>query len=343
MYTTNKKKVNMKLCKYIVIVKYNIINCFLIKCVVRWINSIYTWRSKFIKINYSFDFMKYKATRGIPVTVLNLKTKESFEYLSIVEAARSLGVYPNKVRRIIRKDKPYLEHYSIITKDYINLNDIGIFNLLYILCVKCLTRIYKTIRINIAIIMYILFWVILGIILYKYILYLIITLKDIYYEYLYTICEIKINYLNRMLEHRSLSHNKGCIESISTRIFAYKSVNFYNGLEFDCIHSYKSSNLKYNIYQPIINEINLDFRTSFSEISSSPVIERIDINKVFNKIIEDTTHIVESNNSLGINNNRDSLKLDTFSLRDDIKNKELLNYQSNILYLLINKLSPSIY
>jgi hypothetical protein len=50
-------------------------------------------------------------------------------------------------------------------------------------------------------------------------------------------------------------------------------------------------------------------------------------------------------NSLSINSNRNSLTLNTSIdlLRGQTRNKELLNYHSNILYLLINNLSPIIY
>lgn len=106
-----------------------------------------------------------------------------------------------------------------------------------------------------------------------------------------------------------------------------------------------------------MNEVNLDFSSqgnvsimnSIHSINStySPIIERIDLNNVFNKIVINTAPIVENmdSNSLGIFSNRNSLTLNTSIdlLRSQSRNKELLNYQSNILYLLINNLSPSIY
>jgi hypothetical protein len=104
-----------------------------------------------------------------------------------------------------------------------------------------------------------------------------------------------------------------------------------------------------------MNEVNLDFSSainsstmnSIHSINSSPIIERIDLNSVFNNMVINTTSVVESmdNNPLSINSNRNSLTLNTSIdlLRGHSRNKELLNYQSNILYLLINNLSPSIY
>ena len=82
-------------------------------------------------------------------------------------------------------------------------------------------------------------------------------------------------------------------------------------------------------------------------IYSSPIIERIDLNNVFNTMVINTAPIVETmdNNSISINSNRNSLTLNTSLdlFRDRPRNKELLNYESNILFLLINSLSPSIY
>src|SRR5277367_6820142 len=104
-----------------------------------------------------------------------------------------------------------------------------------------------------------------------------------------------------------------------------------------------------------MNEVNLDFSSqgnylimnSVHSLNTSPIIERIDLNSVFNNMVINTAPIVESmdNNFLSINSNRNSLTLNTSIdlLRGQSRNKELLNYQSNILYLLINNLSPSIY
>lgn len=105
-----------------------------------------------------------------------------------------------------------------------------------------------------------------------------------------------------------------------------------------------------------MGEINLDFSSqgnvtlinSVHSLNSSPIIERIDLNSVFNKIVINTTPILESmdNNFLSINSHINSLILNTSMdlLRGQSRNKELLNYQSNILFfILINNISPSIY
>lgn len=104
-------------------------------------------------------------------------------------------------------------------------------------------------------------------------------------------------------------------------------------------------NAKLSIYQPIMNEVNLDFSSqgnssimnSIHSINSSPIMEWIDLNGIFNNMVLNTAPIVESmdSNSLSFNSNRNSLTLNTSIdlLRSLSRNKELLNYQSNILYL----------
>jgi len=101
-----------------------------------------------------------------------------------------------------------------------------------------------------------------------------------------------------------------------------------------------------------MSKINLDFTSGDTSLAtnsvySSPIIERINLNSVFNSFAVNTVSVTEPiiNNSFGLNSNRSSLTLNTSidALSSRPISRELLNYQSNILYLLINKLSPSIY
>jgi hypothetical protein len=111
---------------------------------------------------------------------------------------------------------------------------------------------------------------------------------------------------------------------------------------------------KPQIYQSIINEINLDFRTrtnTFNTLNSShssPLIERININNIFTNAITSMSseNSTMSSNSLriqtqGINSNRNFFIIDNM-LYDRPSTRELLNYESNILYCMINGISPSI-
>lgn len=114
-------------------------------------------------------------------------------------------------------------------------------------------------------------------------------------------------------------------------------------------------NTELSIYQSIINEINLDFNArntgNFSGLNSSyssPIIERVNINSIFSNAIYSSNIMNDTTNSLGIqgvHGNRDSLRI---LINDSVignrpRSRELLNYQSNILYCLINGLSPSLY
>jgi hypothetical protein len=154
---------------------------------------------------------------------------------------------------------------------------------------------------------------------------------------------VRINHFNSVLQHNSNTNNYLINNSVSkTNKFLEVNREWF-------------INAKLSIYKPIMNEVNLDFSSagnasimnSSYSVNSSPIIEKIDLNNVFNKIVINTAPIVESmdNNSLSINSNRNSLTLNTSIdlLRNQSRNKELLNYQSNILYLLINNLSPSLY
>jgi hypothetical protein len=115
-------------------------------------------------------------------------------------------------------------------------------------------------------------------------------------------------------------------------------------------------NIKVGIYQFVISQINLDFNetrtTGLSAINSSyssPIIERVNIDNLFSNAITSTSTVNDtiSNNSLvvqtqGLYNNRNYVIIDSV-LMNKPRGTELLNYQSNILYCIINGLSPSIY
>jgi hypothetical protein len=119
--------------------------------------------------------------------------------------------------------------------------------------------------------------------------------------------------------------------------------------------SIDSSNTELGIYQSIINEINLDFNAkgtiTFSGINSyysSPIIERVNINSIFSNAIASTNTVNDTTNSLGIQginygSNWNFVVIDNVLMNTRLKTTELLNYKSNILYCLINGLSPSIY
>lgn len=74
----------------------------------------------------------------------------------------------------------------------------------------------------------------------------------------------------------------------------------------------------------------------------------MNINNIFSNPILSTNTVNEPGNFLGIqglnyNSNRNSVIVDSVLMNLRLNTTELLNYQSNILYCLINGLSPSIY
>ena len=154
---------------------------------------------------------------------------------------------------------------------------------------------------------------------------------------------------------------------------------------------YQSTNASLEIYQSIINQVNLDFtgtkknnflqvNTSLSSSHSSyhssfstspnpfslpsspfsPIIERIKINEIFNNAItsintannQAITYINTANNTVsysplriqtqGIHTNRSYFIIDSI-LMSRPRSTELLNYHSNILYCMVNNVSPSTY
>lgn len=293
---------------------------------------------------------------GIPVVVIDLNTKESFKYMSIAEAARSFNTHPKTIWRIVYNNKLYLNRYQIIEYNkgkglrkryYINT----FFKYIY----KYFYNIFK-VKSNRLFIYRILLFILLIILIYIFILYLIAFFKDMYGQYIFTLREGKANYIKLILEHK-LNLNYGL--NNTNIVFKDNSLIHYKEWRYEYIFknewtSIYSNNSKLGIYQSIINEINLDFKIkgtdTFSGLNSSyssPVIERVNINSIFSNAIASTNIVNDTTNSLGIqsitNSNRNFVIVDNALINTRLRTTELLNYQSNILYCLINGLSPSIY
>lgn len=306
---------------------------------------------------------KIGSVLGIPVLILDKKTNELFEYPSISEAARSFDTYPKAIWRKAYGDKLYLGRYQINVKNNsynqreynIHLNaDKYLYNLTYTKYFRC---IFNNIMVKSKLISYILLSLILVIIIFIFFYYIIWLYKDICNEYVTTMQRIKFEHSKYLMEHNFIFKNNLInTNRISRPTFAPYTVNkvvdMSVELESRYVCMYKNLISKFGIYQSIINEVNLDFNNSQMgsfhnalSISSSPIIERIDLNRVFTSLVTNTIYESVTNDSLLIKGNRNSLTLDTSInlLQDRSQSKELLNYQSNILYLLINKLSPSIY
>ena len=286
---------------------------------------------------------------GIPVIVVDLQTNKSVKYTSINQAARSLAAHPKTIWRKVQNKQPYLERYLIV-------ENYGKFYFFYINIIEYFNVKLKFLFNNYVILFYMLLnFVLFGYIIYKY--------------NLYNIDNINVKPLKFALEEKFINNNNNIFNCIKTPVS-----DKVNGLvefnkEWRSIYVLKNktsfinnfpSKPELGVYQSIINEINLDFYTktnAFSTLNSthsSPLIERVNINSIFSNAIASTRpsiNIVDSintSNSLVINtqsihSNRNYSILDNTLIWPRSPGRELLNYNSNVLYCLINGLSPSTY
>lgn len=320
-----------------------------------YLNNVSKLKENFFSNNVSREIGTKKNKFGIPVVVLDLKTKQSYEYRSIAEAARSFKTHPKTIWRIIYNNKLYLDRYQILEKK----KELSILNYIskwYGNIYKCYNSLFYYIKSNKVFIYRVLLFVILSIFIFILIFFIITICKDLHDQYVFSLRESRDNFNKCISEHRvylnhvlkntntiTISNKPGFIDIKEWR-FEY----LFNP-KWKSIHN----NGKLGIYQSIINEINLDFNAkgtiTFSRLNStysSPLIERVNINSIFSKAIELTNTTNDIPNSLGVQgltSNRDSVIFDNLSINTRVKSTELLNYQSNILYCLINGLSPSIY
>jgi hypothetical protein len=314
---------------------------------------------------------KFKETghnrgQGISVIVLDLKTNKFTKYVSIAEAARALNTYPKAIWRKVQNNNLYLDRYHIIkdsgdfyykpkeTKRYL-LHD----KYFYIIPkdYKYLFKIIKESFIVSRLFLLILMCIILYLVVFIYI--------DTYNIYIYSLQESRADHLKYILEHRFTSNNTSSNYELSVITEKMSKFNMNNTLasvewKFKYTHFYNNLTDILKIDPSILSNVNLDFSSMVSNsvcearnivdntfITSSPIISQANFNGVnpvlnINPILNFEPIYRDYTNSIGIHGNRDSLALVTNDLVLG-KSKELLNYQSNILYCLINGLSPSLY
>jgi hypothetical protein len=179
----------------------------------------------------------------------------------------------------------------------------------------------------------------LGIILYILLPYIYL-IYDSYLDYIEYINRTKVNYI---LEHR-FTINNNLVNNIEplTRI---NKISKFLGSDNALFYRF--------LKKSILNEVKLDFHSMINTSGinssySSPIIERININSIFSNAIASVNTGNDTTNSLGIqgvnySSNRSSVIVDSVLMNTRLKTTELLNYQSNILYCIINGLSPSLY
>lgn len=332
--------------------------------------NIRSYSSKIKKTFFSGFGMETinKNNSSVPVIVVDLQTNKSVKYTSINQAARDLAAHPKTIWRKVQNKQPYLERYLIVKKQ-VKYNDI------YINVIGYFKAKLKLLFNNYIVVLYLfLLFIFFGYIIYKYMLYMTVLYRDIY-NYIYSIDKIKIDNLKFALEDKSTFYNSNNIFNYIKRPISNKVNGLidYNG-EWRSIYLLKNktsfinsgaqqepSSYRIGIYQAIINEINLDFRSNTNALSAlnsthpSPIIERVNINNIFSNAIASTRptiNIVDtgtsaSHNSLVIQtqniNNRYFSVVDNFLMGPRSPGREILNYNSNVLYCLINGLSPSTY
>lgn len=301
----------------------------------------------------------------IPVVVLDTKTRELFEYTSINEAARSFKAHPKTIWRKVYDNKLYLNRYQIIIKDTYNKKGDNKFYLLdKWVYYKGFKYLLKTIGSSYSI-YYIFLLTLLGYVLYVFISCNLIMCIDIYNEYIVNINRIKTNHLNYILEYKlrlydstkELRINNGSFDKSKLGDFNYKFISINTLLNYENKNLFQPQFYReFVICQTVVNELNLDFSNTTiisinNSVYSSPIIERIDLNSTFSNIATNVVQESRNDNPLGIQglsireSNRNSTILNTSIAlnKDKPRSVELLNYQSNILYLMINGLSPSLY
>lgn len=295
---------------------------------------------------------------GIPVIVLDLKTKQSYEYASIAEAARSFNTHPKTIWRVVYNSKLYLNRYQIIEKKNKELGVLFFMLNFYKNNSKYFYYISNVLKLNRPFIYRVLLYIILGVFICIFIYYILLIYKNIHDHYNIALREGKVNFNKCILEHKLyISH---ILNNTNTDTITKTNFIDYKGWRYEYLFNNKwtsihNTNNELGIYQSIINQLNLDFNAkstgTFSGINSSyssPIIERVNINNIFSNAILSTNTVNDPTNSLGIQginygSNRNFVVIDNVLMNTRLKTTELLNYQSNILYCLINGLSPSIY
>ena len=317
------------------------------------LNKVNKLKDKYFLVDIPREIGSKK--QGIPVKVLDLKTKQYSEYISIAEAARFFNTHPKTIWRVVYFNKLYLNRYKITEKIEKELGVVDLVFIFYKNVFKYFYKILLVIKSNKTFIYRKFLFILILILVCIFMLFLIILINDIYHHYIFALQDSKVNYNRCIWEHKVLLNG---VLNITENLYTKTGFNDLKLLTTQDIYNYEwitNNNTQYQlgIYQSIINEINLDFNIkgaeAFSGLNSSyssPIIERVNINNIFSNALASSSNINDNANSLGIhgiNYNRNSIIVDNGLNSTRIKTTELLNYQSNILYCLINGLSPSLY
>lgn len=234
------------------------------------------------------------------------------------------------------KNKSFISYLSCYADNICQMTDIKYYQ--YIL---------KKISNNKNIYYSIFFLILFSVIIYIFLSDIILICKDIYDDCIFNLYKNRINNLKYTLEYKCKLNNN-LINN--TEYTEFNKINIFilnKKLKFECIYLYNNIPSRLNITKSITDEIHLPFRDMISiSTINSPIIDQINYNT--NLLLN--TYTVQQeipSNPLGIQgiygNKNSMVILNNFIMGDNHRNTELLNYQSNILYCIINGLSPSIY
>lgn len=239
------------------------------------------------------------------------------------------------------------EDDNLKNKSFIGYLLCSVDNKYQMIYVKYYEYIQKKINNNKNIYYSIFFLILLSIIIYIFLSDIILICKDIYDDCISNLHKNRINNLKYTLEYKCKLNNN-LINNMEYTEFNKIDILILNKkLKFECICLYNNIPNRLNIAKSIIDEIHLSFRDMINVSTvNSPIIDQVNYNT--NSLLN--IHTVNQeipNNPLGIQGiygNKNSLVVsNNFIIGNNHRKTELLNYQSNILYILLNGLSPSIY
>lgn len=274
-------------------------------------------KSYFFKETKNNNLNNKKNKKSIPVVIFDLKKEKFFKYSSINEAAKFLNTYPNTIWRKIQTKELYLNRYSItVMSRYYYLK------VCYIYLRKCIIN-YQILILKITL------FLILLIIIYIITIDLLIILKDIINKFNIHTINTRSNQLGYMLEHKiKIETNQIRLISIEEKISKFLNTDKSWEDRYNLLYNniFNKSSIINSI---LIGLINLDFHS----VAPSPIIDNITNQQLINNSLDAQ--------GLRLNTNLPEIILQNRMIES--RPKELLNYQSNILYLLINGISPSLY
>jgi DNA polymerase type B, organellar and viral len=190
----------------------------------------------------------------------------------------------------------------------------------------------------------------IGILLVGYLLHIFTGfIIDIHSNYVLELLRIKGEHMKFILENRFTSNHSNSIDY--SYLHSKPKINMFIDLKNEWRAEIKLLNKNNGILNTILNELSLNFNTLTSFFNSpNPNLNNTNTSLVHYLFEARTIHPnLNTHNALGIQGiepyriNEVINMIDTYLLENRTPSLERLNYQSNILYILVNRLTPSLY